>query len=131
MNAPAHPYRFPRSHRLAGRRAFAAVFGAKMRKHAGPLTVFVRPNDLPHARLGLSVGRRIGNAVRRNRVKRLLREAFRLGRQDWPSGYDVVIAVRPHELLAVTDYQHLLARAIDDAHRQWRRRDDKQRESPS
>jgi ribonuclease P protein component len=122
MNQPAPSYRFPRSHRLAGRRAFAAVFGAKMRKHAGPLTVFARPNDLPHARLGLSVGRRVGNAVRRNRVKRLLREAFRLSRHDWPGGYDIVVAVRPHEPMAVTDYQRLIAKAVDDAHRQWQRR---------
>jgi ribonuclease P protein component len=128
MNQSAHPYRFPRSHRLAGRRAFAAVFAAKMRKHAGPLTVFSRPNDLPHPRLGLSVGRRVGNAVKRNRIKRLLREAFRLARASWPGGYDIVVAVRPHEPLAVSEYQRLLARAVDEAHRQWQRRNDKPRD---
>ncbi len=43
------------------------------------------------ARLGVAVTKRHGGAVRRNRIKRLCREAFRLARCDLPSGYDYVI----------------------------------------
>lgn len=91
------------------------------------MTVYVRPNGLAEPRLGLSVGRRVGSAVRRNRVKRLLREAFRLSRHGLPTvqgqALDVVVNVRPHEPRAVTDYQRLLLSAVGAAARLLRRRD--------
>ncbi|HYV15216.1 MAG TPA: ribonuclease P protein component [Conexibacter sp.] len=46
-------------------------------------------------RLGLSVSRKVGGAVDRNRVKRLLREAFELESPRLPEGYDVVLVARP------------------------------------
>lgn len=51
-------------------------------------------NGLAHPRLGLSVSRKVGGAVVRNRWKRLLREAFRLSRRDLPPGVDLVIVPR-------------------------------------
>ncbi len=51
-------------------------------------------NGLPHARLGLSVSRKVGNAVVRNRWKRLLREAFRLRRDALPAGVDLIVVPR-------------------------------------
>jgi ribonuclease P protein component len=45
-------------------------------------------------RLGITASRRIGNAVARNRAKRLVREAFRSTRELWPAGVDVVVIVR-------------------------------------
>ena len=46
-------------------------------------------------RLGISVHRKTGNAVRRNRIKRLIREVFRLNRSLFPSSCDIVFTVRP------------------------------------
>lgn len=59
------------------------------------LLVFAHDNGLPHARLGLSVSRKVGNAVQRNRWKRLLREAFRMEQQALPAGIDLVAIPRP------------------------------------
>ena len=55
------------------------------------LLVFGCENDLPNARLGLSVSRKVGNAVVRNRWKRVIREAFRLSRSQLPEGIDLVV----------------------------------------
>lgn len=67
------------------------------RSHAGPdlvLYVFPRGDEAP-SRLGLSVSRKVGGAVERNRVKRLLREAFALESARLPSGTDAVVVARP------------------------------------
>lgn len=107
--------------RLSGRRAFADVFAARCRKTVGPLTVHGCANELAYLRIGLSVPRRAGNAVKRNRFKRLLREAFRLCRHEWPVGYDMVVLVRPHEPLTLVEYQRVLAQAVRAVDAQWRK----------
>ena len=60
--------------------------------------VAVEPADPPPARLGLSVSRRVGNAVVRNGWKRRLREAFRAVRGQLPAGQDYVVVVRAAEI---------------------------------
>ena len=57
------------------------------------LYVFPRESDGP-PRLGLSVSRRVGGAVQRNRVKRLLREAFAVESMQLPPGTDAVVVAR-------------------------------------
>jgi RNase P protein component len=54
----------------------------------------MRVNDLGRRRLGLSVGKKLGGAVVRNRYKRVLREAFRLSQHELPEGYDYILIPR-------------------------------------
>jgi ribonuclease P protein component len=61
----------------------------------GIIILHVAPNQLEHARLGISVPRRrIPRAVQRNRFKRLVREAFRLSKCELPTGYDLIVIPR-------------------------------------
>lgn len=89
---------FPRAARVLSQGDFARVYGAKRSAASGPLVLYGCPAAIgtQPARLGLSVSRRIGNAVVRNRWKRRLREAFRAVRAHsrLPAGNDFVIVVR-------------------------------------
>ena len=83
--------RFPRTHRIRTTPEFRAVYEKKARASDQCLLVYARENDLGHPRLGLSVSRKVGNAVVRNRWKRLIREAFRLNLSRLPEGVDLVV----------------------------------------
>ncbi len=84
------------------------------------LYAFPRPedDDADGPRLGLSVSRRVGGAVERNRVKRVLREAFRLEAERLPPGSDYVIVARPDakaldEREGMSGVRHALAELVD------------------
>jgi ribonuclease P protein component len=117
-------YAYPKSRRLTHAREFEAVYDGKTKESRGPIVIFAIPNELGHPRLGLSVSRRVGTAVKRNRIKRLIREAFRLMQHDLPSGYDLVVVVRPHEPLLLADYQKIMSGLLVKLHGAWAKRQD-------
>lgn len=124
--APGEKLTFRSRHRLRHAREFAAVYDARVRKSRGPLTLFTLPNDLKDHRLGLAVGVSVGNAVARNRIKRLLREAFRLERAGFPlsdDGYlDLLITVKPHKPMTLAEYRGMLVELMCSAATEWSRR---------
>lgn len=112
-------YRFTHAQRLHGKAAFATVYQQGQRCYCGPLVVVGCPNDVGFCRLGLSVSRKVGDSVRRHKIKRMLREAFRLCQHDWPAGYDLIIIVRKHDPHTLAEYQKLLFNGIRSLHKRW------------
>lgn len=90
-------------------RDFARVFEKRLRASDGCLLVYAAENRQGRTRFGVSVSRKVGNAVVRSRIKRLLREAFRLSQHDLPAGLDLVlIPQRRTEAAGLADYQESL-----------------------
>lgn len=60
------------------------------------LVLYARPNRTGINRVGITVSKKLGKAVVRNRVRRRIREAYRLNEERFESGYDIVIVARSH-----------------------------------
>jgi ribonuclease P protein component len=88
-------HRFRRRERLRTRSDFARVYAGRRRASDAVLLVYVADNGLDWSRLGLSVGKKVGNAVSRNYVRRRIREAFRLAKADLPRGLDIICVAKP------------------------------------
>jgi ribonuclease P protein component len=86
---------FRRSERLLTGSDFAAVFRRGRRFRSGRLEFIFLANNLDRSRLGLVISRKCGNAVLRNRFKRILRELFRLKKGKISRPVDIVIRALP------------------------------------
>ncbi|WP_223640597.1 ribonuclease P protein component [Corallococcus sp. EGB] len=91
---PATDERFPKALRLLHRREFLEVQERGQKIPSDCLLALVQRNSRAHSRIGLTVSSKVGNAVVRARLRRVLRELFRKHRGQWPSGLDVVLVVR-------------------------------------
>ncbi len=93
---PVHENRYTlkKHERILRRNEFSAVFQRGKRIHSEYLTIILSQNALGNRRIGIVAGKRAGNAVRRNRMKRLLREFFRLNKHRLPVSQDILIIAR-------------------------------------
>ncbi|HEY6879157.1 MAG TPA: ribonuclease P protein component [Polyangiales bacterium] len=80
--------------RLRKRFEFRRLRDQGRRVHTRSFVLTVARGDQPQARIGITVSRQVGNAVRRNRIKRLLREAFRRHRTLFPRAADIVVIAK-------------------------------------
>lgn len=111
----ARDARFLRREHLRLRRDFAHVLKSKCKATDAVLVVYAAKNDLPFSRIGISVSKRIGNAVRRHYVKRRIRESFRRNKTDLPCGLDVVCVARPPAAEMNVDVAESLRKLIHKA----------------
>ncbi len=87
-------YTFPSKLRLRKSEEFKMVIEKGKKRVFSNFIVFLLPNGLSHPRLGVTVSKRIGKAHTRNRIKRLIREYFRLHQHEYKSSMDIVIIAR-------------------------------------
>ncbi len=90
MERPAR-HTLSQEERLRARADFRRCIQGGARSAGRSVVVCVSPNGLGRTRLGAASTRRLGNAVQRNRQKRLVREAFRLTKHELPQGLDIVV----------------------------------------
>ncbi len=108
-----HGWAFPATVRLKTRSEYLEVQknGRRLQTDRFLVLALARPGQ--PMRLGITVSRKVASAVGRTRIKRLVREAFRRGRDRWPEGWDVVIVAR-RECVGATyaAIEESLARAL-------------------
>jgi ribonuclease P protein component len=92
--SPVKAFSFRRVEHLRRPSDFRRVYERRRSASDAWLLIYGCENGLPYSRLGLSVSRKVGPAVHRNRLRRLYREAFRLTRQSMPTGLDLILIPR-------------------------------------
>ncbi|MEN8200398.1 MAG: ribonuclease P protein component [Thermodesulfobacteriota bacterium] len=87
-------FKLPKSALVRKGREFDKVYRQGTRRRGNGFSLISCPNDLGYNRIGISIHRKLKGAVRRNRIKRIIRESFRLQRSLYPAGADIVFTVR-------------------------------------
>jgi ribonuclease P protein component len=110
-------FRMIRKDRLRKRSVFRKVYEEGRSAANFMIAVHLLPNPDNERRVGFSAGKRLGNAVVRNRCKRRLRECWRLHQQEMPVGMDMIIVARRSMVNAKWDK---IVTAFSDAFRRSR-----------
>ncbi|SDF63395.1 ribonuclease P protein component [Desulfovibrio legallii] len=117
------PHALPRQLRIRRRAEYTACYERGRRFHTEHFLVFVLSGAQPEAsaRTGMAVSRKVGKAVTRNRVKRLLREFFRLHREELPVGVHIVAVAKKHAGQVALDLTGVTAELLPPLRRLARR----------
>jgi ribonuclease P protein component len=85
---------FPKTARLRKRPEFLTLSRTGRKTQTGSFVIISKANAVDQARLGITVSSKVGNAVVRNRIKRLVREFFRRDGRELATGLDVLVIAR-------------------------------------
>lgn len=96
---------------LKNNREFRRVYNRGKSVIMPSIVVYKLPTSQPLTRIGFTVSNKIGNAVCRNRIRRRLREAFRLNEDRIKTGFDIVVVARHKS--AESDYRSLEAELLE------------------
>ncbi len=83
--------RFPQAARIKASGDFGEILQSGAFAGDDVLIVHLRRSTLPRSRIGITIPKKTGNAVVRNRWKRWLRESFRLHQNELPTGFDIIV----------------------------------------
>ncbi|GBC63804.1 ribonuclease P protein component [Desulfonema ishimotonii] len=102
-------YSFPKADRILRRSEFLRLSRSGKKLHSRYFIANILPGKSDRTRLGITVTKKVGNAVTRNRLKRLSREFFRLNRQNITGNRDISIIVKKQAAALSTDhfFEHL------------------------
>ena len=124
MTEPARPrLTLPKRQHLRSPLEFRRVYDRRCSARDRWLLVFAAPNDLAYLRLGMSVSRKVGKAVLRNRLRRLYRETFRLTRQEMPAGLDLILIPRSSQEPTLEELKKSLPELVRTLELRLRRKD--------
>ena len=107
---------YPKTLRLRTTKEFRCVYDGGQKQVGRYVILWVLPNEYPHFRAGAVASKKVGNAVKRNRAKRRIRELFRQNQHELAPGWDLVVVSRytvptvSWELL-LKDFRHVCKRA--------------------
>lgn len=96
---------------------FQAVYDRRRSVSDSGMILYALENGLAYSRVGLSVSKKYGGAVQRNRLRRLYREAFRLTKEQLPAGLDLVLIPRTQQEPTLEDVRKSLVKLIKQAHK--------------
>ena len=105
-------YNFGKEERIRRRADFLRISRDGAKHQTRHFRLSMCPNSLPHRRLGITVGKHVGTAVKRNRVKRLLREFFRRHKACLPAGDIIIMAKKGAAELGYHQVEEELGRLL-------------------
>lgn len=120
---PERPNAFSKRERLRSKFDFERLFARRCSVADERLTLFGLFNSLPYSRAGFAVPRRFGSAVVRNRLKRRLREAYRLTKSALPTGLDLILMPRTLTEPALDELRGSLTRLAAQLEKKLRRQE--------
>jgi ribonuclease P protein component len=117
-------FSFPKEERLRNKSQFQKVFRHGRKQKSEAITLFLLKNKLSQNRFGISIGKKFGSAAKRNRMKRLVREAYRLNKQKFLSGtagedlgtFDIVVVIHHPKHSTLGEITQTLEKLFSSAH---------------